>query len=483
MNKLTKILLSATAIVVLSVAALFGGCTINVGNDGKDGKDGADMDWEAIYRRLNEELVANGEEELTFGEFVKGYLGVRDETSSQAAINHSLLSSVSVFTTFDYRTSMQSGFFGSTQTVEYSSVYCGSGVIVEMDKAKGNATVITNCHVVYDGAATSAFSEDVRLYLYGQDTVDVNFTVSGQYIGYTGTGDVIDMEITGDEDYRIDAQIIGASLTYDIAVLKIENSEVLKNSAATVATFTDDADYAKAGSSCYAVGNPGGYSTSLTYGKVSVDSEIIQLDIDEDGTETDYRVLRTDTAINGGNSGGGLYNEYGDLIGIVNAKMVEEGTDNMGYALPATTVKRVYQSLVYNADELNRTSGFGILHAKLGITVNLETGSDANAVKYEHVKVAEVSSGSLWRNILSAGDTIVRIEVGTASSSLENLSETEQSGFTARDGADVTRKFMLDDVLLGVRQGETVKLTISRGNKTYYAYVTYSATSDFTKSV
>ena len=62
-----------------------------------------------------------------------------------------------------------------------------------------------------------------------------------------------------------------------------------------------------------------------------------------------FRVMRTDAAINGGNSGGALFNAQGKLIGIPNAKTMTDGIDNMGYALPIDRVKSVVENVLDNA--------------------------------------------------------------------------------------------------------------------------------------
>ena len=70
--------------------------------------------------------------------------------------------------------------------------------------------------------------------------------------------------------------------------------------------------------------------------------------------------MRTDAPINHGNSGGGLYNAQGELIGITNAKNVEDETDNMGYALPITQVEYLVKNMLDNGGYVSR--------AMLGIT-------------------------------------------------------------------------------------------------------------------
>ena len=89
------------------------------------------------------------------------------------------------------------------------------------------------------------------------------------------------------------------------------------------------------GSSAIAIGNAQGLGISSTSGVVSVDSEYITMTAADGKTAVAFRVMRVDTAINSGNSGGGMYDDNGNLIGIVNAKIVYDGVENIGYAIPS----------------------------------------------------------------------------------------------------------------------------------------------------
>ena len=263
MKKMLLALLSA----LFAAVCVFGGC-ITAGEDGKDGadgKDGKDASVYEVYEKLNEELAADGEPTLTFDEFVREYFNYSDgeleeALSEKAVINRSLLSTVSVLTRFPYTSR---GYFGSS-TVSYK-VFTGSGVIVWLDKEEGDAYVVTNAHVVYASDADEIYCPDVRLYLYGQDIRNVNYTVTSSY------------DITDDENYRISATVVGATVSYDLALLKVEGSEVLKNSAAVAAEFAEgDINYV--GESVYAVGNADGRGIAVTDGIISKDSENILLD-------------------------------------------------------------------------------------------------------------------------------------------------------------------------------------------------------------
>ena len=68
------------------------------------------------------------------------------------------------------------------------------------------------------------------------------------------------------------------------------------------------------------------------------------------------RLIRVDAAINSGNSGGGLYDLYGNLIGIVNAKRVSSSIDNVGYAIPINIASAIADQVIDQCDGDNKAS-------------------------------------------------------------------------------------------------------------------------------
>lgn len=293
------------------------------------------------------------------------------EGSSVLAASKALLSSVSVYCKF------RGGGYGSS---EFSSA--GSGVIYRLDKEKGDAYVITNYHVVYSSSSSAAnkISHDINLYLYGQEH----------------------------SDYAIPATYVGGSLYYDIAVLKVEASEVLMKSNATAATFANS-DEVSVLDSAIAIGNPESGGISATVGHVNVDSEYIAMYGADERTEISLRVIRTDAAVNSGNSGGGLFNAKGDLIGIVNAKISKSSVDNIGYAIPSNVAKYITENILYYCDGQDRESVFRCM---LGITVSSVEPSTVYDVetgkihKLEKVRIEEVDNSSAVKGKLKVGDII-----------------------------------------------------------------------------
>ncbi|MDE6104205.1 MAG: S1C family serine protease, partial [Clostridia bacterium] len=390
--------------------------------DGRDGLDGKDV---SIYEIYEAAKTVEGNENLTLDEFLQKYLNytndeLNDLFGKRATINRSLLTGCSIVT-------------------KASTVAFGSGIFLWVDKDAGDAYVVTNCHVVYDEKKYT-FAEEVTLFLYGQDTNGINFDV-----------DTYNYDV--DTKYAIPVEIIGASVTYDIALLKVTGSDVIKHSNIICASFTEEDDV-HVGEFVYAIGNACGEGVSAAEGIISRDSESVEVKVA--GSTQSYRVLRTTAPINHGNSGGGLFNAYGELVAIVNAKDDDSNVDNMGYAIPAGCVKRLLKLMYdeYVSNGYRMTAGGGVHKARLNITATI---SDSFAVYnettgladiYEKVEISSVD-GMPGAVNLKAGDIIKNIKIIS-------------SGGTVKEDVKIDRRHKVNDALFSVRRGDTVRVTVSR---------------------
>ena len=136
-----------------------------------------------------------------------------------------------------------------------------------------------------------------------------------------------------------EAAMIGYDAARDVAVLKVEATGLLP-------AVLGDSDALHVGDPVVAIGNPLGELTfSLTCGAVSAKDRTITLQ----GGST-MRLLQTDCAINSGNSGGALFNLYGEVIGITNAKYSASGgetsIDNIGFAIPINDVEKLIHAMI-----------------------------------------------------------------------------------------------------------------------------------------
>lgn len=150
--------------------------------------------------------------------------------------------------------------------------------------------------------------------------------------------DSISVSLYNGESY--DAALIGYDESNDIAVLKIEAENLTP-------VVLGDSDNLNVGDSVVAIGNPLGELTfSLTAGTISAKDREVTL-----SSSVTMNLLQTDCAINSGNSGGALFNLYGEVIGVTNAKYSsssssEASIDNIGFAIPINSVRSIVESII-----------------------------------------------------------------------------------------------------------------------------------------
>ena len=338
---------------------------------------------------------------------------INGATQEHAAAGKALLSAVSVKSVF--KTASYQGGASSREKVAN-----GSGVIYKLDKEHGDAYVITNFHVVFYNQSNTenGISSDISVYLYGQE----------------------------DDAYAIPATYVGGSMNYDLAVLKINGSRVLAESNAMAATFADSNNVAVL-DQAIAVGNPEALGISATLGYINVDSEYIKMEAADGATAIQLRVMRMDTAVNSGNSGGGLFNSNGELIGIVNAKLTS--SENMSYAIPSNFVKSVTENILYYCDNTPKQN---VYRCYLGITVSatkLYTFYDQESgkvLKREEIGVLSIEKGSLAEGVLKEGDIINSITVDDVT-------------------YDVNRMYIVTDSMLNAYVGSIVRINVTRNGE------------------
>lgn len=378
-------------------------------------------------------LIEGIEENVTVnaGDNINITVNPTDNGNSIAA-SKGLLSSVSITANFTVTTVTPPTFFypGSTETTQQTSM--GSGVIYQIDKERGDAYIITNYHVVYcKGADTeNDISNDIRCYLYGQEY----------------------------DKYTIHAKFIGGSMAYDLAVLKVSKSDVLRESKAVAAEFADS-NKVSILDTAIAIGNPEGLGISATVGAVNVESEHITMrSLDGSGYIT-VRVLRIDTAVNGGNSGGGLYDETGKIIGIVNAKVTDTTVDNIGYAIPANVAKYVTDNIIYY-DNQNETND-SVFRLLIGIEVDVKSAgitydeATGKVLKYEEVIVGRTTEGSACDGKLAAGDVIKSVIIDGTTYEIQRTFNVIDVMLTARTTSNVVYVIERD----GVEQQVTIDMS------------------------
>ena len=214
------------------------------------------------------------------------------------------------------------------------------------------------------------------------------------------------------------AQFIYGDELADIAVIKIEKTDC------DYALF-GDSDAMTYGDLVLAIGNPQGLGLSVTDGIISRPGELVTV-----GNST-MNLLRTSAAINGGNSGGGLFNLNGELVGIVNAKLAASTIDNIGYAIPSSTVVKCINDL--------KDHGYITGRARLGVIVETKTYTSW-PYQYTLLQVKEINAnGSAASSGLREGDILYQYE-----------------------GTNITSFEVLSQKLTKYSVGDTIKLTVLR---------------------
>ena len=231
-----------------------------------------------------------------------------------------------------------------------------------------------------------------------------------------------------------DAALVGADSTSDIAVLRIEATGL------TPASFGDSAELA-IGDKVAAIGNPLGetFRMTLTDGIISA----IDRGISYNGHS--MTLLQTNTAINEGNSGGALFNMYGQVIGVTNMKMMSSysSIEGIGFAIPSSTIAAVADSLMQYGEVRGRTA--------IGITV-----------------------GAIPENVTSHYDLPTELYVSAVEEKSDAAAKGIQQGdiITAVNGSPASATSDILTVKNTLSVGDTITFTIWRDGETFDVDVT-----------
>lgn len=266
-----------------------------------------------------------------------------------------------------------------------------SGIIISKD-----GYIVTNNHVV----------EDVDSY-----TVKVNST---------------DPQTGLSESETYDAELIGTDKDTDLAVLKIKANDL-------PAAVLGDSNQLHLGDDVIAIGNPLGLETSVSKGIVSGLNRQIS------DSARGLSSIQTDTGINSGNSGGALFNMYGEVVGVVYSKYVEGYAESLGFAITINEARDVIDDLI--------TKGYVSGRAVLGISynpINEYTASFRGMTA--GLFVAEINRDmAVAKSGLVVGDTIVAIDG-------EDVFD--------EDGTTTT----ISEILAGKKPGDIITVTVVRAD-------------------
>lgn len=295
-----------------------------------------------------------------------------------------------VNSTVGITTSITTNYWGYQST----SAASGSGFVFS-----DNGYILTNFHVVEDS-----------------DSITVTM--------YDGTS--------------YDAALIGYDESNDVAVLKIEATNLTP-------VVLGDSDKVNIGDNVIAIGNPLGELTfSLTSGSISAKDRDITM-----SSGSTMQLMQTDCAINSGNSGGALFNMYGEVIGITNAKYSSSSSgtsiDNIGFAIPINKARTIAESIIKKGYFSKPYVGISVT------TVSTETQS-YGLPQGAAIKSIENDSPAAKAG-LKVNDIITHIDGNTIESSSDVVNIVNRSEIGG------TIKFTI------YRQGSTIDITITVGEQ------------------
>ena len=237
------------------------------------------------------------------------------------------------------------------------------------------------------------------------------------------------------DDTEYAAELIGKDSRNDLAIIKIDAQNL------TPAEI-GDSDMLTVGEDVIAIGNPlGELRGTATSGIISALRRPVTVE------KVNMELIQTDAAISPGNSGGGLFNASGKLIGIVNAKASDENAEGLGFAIPINDV----------LGEINDLLNYGYITGKayLGVyTQNVTLRSDYGFWQYSTVscvQVGDVVAGSAAEKAgIKSGDLILSI-----------------------NGEQVSSNTVLSEIIAQYNAGETATVKIQREGQAMELQVTF----------
>ena len=327
---------------------------------------------------------------------------------------------------------------------------------VETVHVANNNTVLTFSQV-YDANIDSCVSINTS------GTASMGYNIFGQQIqspfasagsgfvltedGYIATNchvieNASNVKVTLNDGTTYEAQIIGSDSDYDIAILKVDPGET-KLKPVTIGTSAA----LKVGEDVSTIGNPLGQLTfSLAHGVVSCLNREINLE------GMPFNMIQIDANINEGNSGGPLFNQYGEVVGIVTAKTTSTGSGNaaegLGFAIPIDDVLSMLKDIMENGQVTS--------HAWMGIAGQSVSYYPQSGMR-SGVYVAEVTeNGPAAASGLQEGDVITMLGTTAISTWSDLTSAMGSKTYKAGDTATVTY----------VREGQVMTTELTFGSTT-----------------
>ena len=293
---------------------------------------------------------------------------------------------------------------------------------------------------VNGNVTTNVWGQTVKNAVSGSGfVISSNATESYILTNYHVIDGVSDITVFFADGKSYDATLVGGEEENDIAVLQIDQGNLRP-------VVLGDSDAISVGENVYAIGNPLGELTfTFTGGYVSAKDRSVTM---SDGTV--MNMIQTDTAINSGNSGGPLFDKYGQVVGIVSAKLSsssnsEASVEGLGFAIPINDVKDMVTSIMEH--------GYVTGKPNVGILMdNVDEAAQRYGVPAGAEVMAILEGSCAQAGGLQVGDIITAVGDTTVSdrdalkAAVQDYKAGDQVTFTVyRDGDSTTVTLTLDE--------------------------------------
>ncbi|MFT8318075.1 MAG: trypsin-like peptidase domain-containing protein [Sporolactobacillus sp.] len=294
--------------------------------------------------------------------------------------------------------------FGNAATVNRSvNVKVNSSVTQAVDKVSPAVVAVINMKKAnfFDNKYTESGIGSGIIY---KRTGSYAYVVTNNHV-VSGAEKV---EVRLNDKTKLEATVLGKDSLYDLAVLRIPSADVK-----TIAEF-GNSSILKRGEPAIAIGNPLGFSGSVTEGIISSTSRTIPVETSNASIEA--QVLQTDAAINPGNSGGALVNIDGQVIGINSSKIASTGSgsendevEGIGFAIPINVAKPVIAKLEKTGKIVRPLLGVSIVDLSMVPTNEVSQLQLPKRIKTGLVVTDVQGASPAARSGLEAGDVITSI--------------------------------------------------------------------------
>ncbi|KJU73680.1 serine protease [Pediococcus damnosus LMG 28219] len=390
--------------------------------------------WTVIVTALIAGLIGGG---IAFG--VGNYINNRQAESETAVPS----GSNSTGTTKTSNVNVNS----SQSEKAYSSIKNAVVTVINLKKESSNSNNSLYGSIFGNSSSSSnssSKSNNLETYAEGSGVIykksgNAAYVVTNNHV-ISGSNAV---EIIMSNGKKLSAKVVGKDSVTDLAVLKINSSEV-----STVASF-GNSNSIKVGETALAIGSPLGsdYATSLTQGIISAKKRTVAT-TNESGQETgEATVIQTDAAINSGNSGGPLINLAGQVVGINSMKLASSGSsgtsvEGMGFAIPSNEVVTIINQLIEKGKIVRPAIGASLLDL-----TDITASQQKSILKLP----SKVTEGAVIYNTY-------------ASSPARNAGLKKYDVVTNLDGTKITSVATLRDKLYKLKVGDSVKISWYRGS-------------------